>query len=334
MQKHSWMFPLGYERTGRFICVLTVICCWLVYVSALGPAAYAQGDKVFSVPLNSLKDWSERVLVPLENVVIKGHSSVHTLQNDCEMHFGASSVGFGGDPAGLVLEPMNLCVEPFFGKTTHNNTDWTRFGNSLVGKKVKIEGVPRIWPEHLVGGNEPSNPNHAVEFHPLTKIIQGTKKYDFTSFIYAPESYRGGVGFETAKTIVEEVAVGAKTVNDTVEIDVDAARIGNFTALNVKVYKAKIESVQGGHRMEGEVVFSRNSHFAVHMVTVKGTDLDDRMESFKNGSRASMSFEALVLFSLSPQELYASALRSQTDGQRVEVEKPLQLILYGVPEEQ
>ena len=40
--------------------------------------------------------------------------------------------------------------------------------------------------------------------------------------------------------------------------------------------------------------------------------------------------EALILFSLSPEALFKAAQNS--DGTRVEVDKPLQLIIYGVPE--
>ena len=43
-----------------------------------------------------------------------------------------------------------------------------------------------------------------------------------------------------------------------------------------------------------------------------------------------MRLEALVLFSLSPEALLEAARRNT--GERVEVEGPIQLIVYGVPE--
>src|SRR2546422_3921413 len=79
-------------------------------------AALAQGDRVFSVPLDELKTWSEKVIVSL-NVEITGNSKVHRVEADCEMHFGAKASGYNGDPPGWVLEPMNLCILAFPGKS-------------------------------------------------------------------------------------------------------------------------------------------------------------------------------------------------------------------------
>src|SRR2546425_138087 len=143
--------------------------------------AVAQGDRVFSIPLDHLKTWSEKVTVSL-NVEITGNSKVHKVEADCEMHFGAKAPVYNGDPPGWVLEPMNLCIIAFPGKSTQSNKDWEDFGKSLKGAKVRAEGVPRIWPEHLVGGGD-SNPSHALELHPLTKLQRGNQVYDFTSYI-------------------------------------------------------------------------------------------------------------------------------------------------------
>lgn len=69
---------------------------------------FAQGDKEFSIPLTNLKEWSEKIVVSMP-ATISGHSKVHNLASDCEMHFGAEVNGYKGKPAGFVLEPMNLC---------------------------------------------------------------------------------------------------------------------------------------------------------------------------------------------------------------------------------
>ena len=61
----------------------------------------------------------------LNNVQIEGHSKVHNIDDDCEMHFGAHTPAFQGDPDGLVLEPMNVCVQPFPGQSEQRDADWT-----------------------------------------------------------------------------------------------------------------------------------------------------------------------------------------------------------------
>jgi len=55
-----------------------------------------------------------------------------------------------------------------------------------------------------------------------------------------------------------------------------------------------------------------------------------RIGRFRTGARNTLRLEALVLFSLSPEALLEAARRST--GERVEVEGPIQLIVYGVPE--
>src|SRR5262245_58417351 len=70
--------------------------------------ARARGTpKTFTVPMTSLREWSQSVVVKLDDVRIDDHSGVHGLASDCEIHFGAHSVEFQGAPDGLVLEPMN-----------------------------------------------------------------------------------------------------------------------------------------------------------------------------------------------------------------------------------
>src|SRR5258708_17172409 len=110
----------------------------------VAPPVLAQ--KPFTIPLADLEKWSSAVVTQVE-AQIDGHSKVHPVANDCEMHFGATITGFHGEPAGFVLEPMNLCIEPFPGKSSPVNRDWERYGDSLVGTTVQAEGIIRIWPE-------------------------------------------------------------------------------------------------------------------------------------------------------------------------------------------
>jgi hypothetical protein len=294
----------------------------------------AQGDKQFSIPVASLKEWSSNIVVTM-NAKILGNSGVHAQDADCEMHFGASVEGYKGDPDGFVIEPMNICIENFFGSPKYVKSQWVTFAKSLANKSVRAAGVPRIWPEHLDTGDNAaaSNPHHAVEIHPLTTMQVGSKPYDFTKFIYAPEGYEGGVSASTAESLLTDLEVGVTTDSTLAKIDFDAGRIGNFTTFEVRLRKQTsdgsdaIEQLPGGHRIAGEVVLTRSKAIPVSLLTVAGTAIDDRVVKFKAGARKTITLDTLVLFSLSPAALMDAAANSR--GSRVVVRKPIQLILYG-----
>ena len=293
--------------------------------------AKAPAAKEFSIPINDLREWAGTVVVTVNEVHIEGHSNVHPIASDCEVHLGAHSTSFQGDPDGLVLEPMNACVAPFPGKTAQNNADWIAFTNQITGTIVTVSGVPRIWPEHLSGGNEPSNPNHAVEIHPLTAVVAAGKSFDFAPNIFAGD-YTGGVGQPTALTIAQKTSVSVTRIDDTAEISFRAGTIGNFTVLDITIDKASITSDgAGSFRMDGEVVIDDSTSAPVHIVTVKGSPINSEIEKIKKKRRKNISMQALVLFSLSPKALLDAATKSQ--GTPVAVEEPLQLILYGTPNE-
>ena len=293
--------------------------------------ARARGTpKEFSVPLASLRDWSRSVIVKLDDVVIDDNSRVHTLANDCEIHFGAHSVGFQGSPDGLVLEPMNACVHPFPGKDEQDNKDWLDFAKEIKNAHVGASGVPRIWPEHLEGGSL-SNPDHAVELHPLTAIDTGTRTVDFAPGIFAGD-YSGGVTEPTALAIARNTTVSVTRNGSTVDVSFRGGRIGNFTVLALEIERASIESDgAGSFRMNGNVVMDSGS-VPVRIVTVKGSPINNRMSTLTRSRSAQIELEALVLFSLSPESLLAAAQRS--NGSAVAVQHPLQLILYGTPDDQ
>jgi hypothetical protein len=292
-------------------------------------AAKAPAAKEFSIPISNLSDWAQTVVVTVNGARIEGHSKVHPLDSDCELHFGAHSTNFQGDPDGLVLEPMNVCVAPFPGKTEQSNADWITFSNQITGTVVTVSGVPRIWPEHLSGGNEPSNPNHAVEIHPLTSVAAGGKNFDFAPNIFAGD-YTGGVGEPTALKIAQNTTVSVTRVGDSAEISFQAGTIGNFTVLDIVIDRNSIVSDgAGSFRMDGVVAVDEETSAPVHLVTAKGSPINDEIEKLKSGRRKNISMQALVLFSLSPKALLDAANESQ--GTPVAVEEPIQLILYGTP---
>jgi hypothetical protein len=286
--------------------------------------------KEFHIPVSNLRDWAGKVVVTLDGVKISGHSSVHTLQNDCEMHLGAQTDAFSGDPDGLVLEPMNACVEALPGKDTQSNADWTGFGDDLTnsGVPVTAEGVARIWPEHLVGGG-PSNPNHAVELHPLTALTFKGALFDFTPTVFAGD-YQGGVGEPTALNILKNTSVSVAKDGDSADISFAGGVIGNFTILEVEIDRSSITSDgSGSFRMDGDVAVDASTSVAVRVVSAKNTAINGRIQTLRSGGAATLRLQALVLFSLSPESLLTAVNKSSGDA--VDVERPIQLILYGTP---
>lgn len=285
--------------------------------------------KEFSIPMKNLTDWAKTVVVTMDSVNIEGHSGVHPLASDCELHFGGHSPGFQGDPDGLVLEPMNVCVQAFPGQTEPNKADWIKFSNEITNTAVTVSGVPRIWPEHLSGGNEASNPNHAVEIHPLTFVKSGGQTFDFTPNVFAGD-YEGGVGEPSALKIAEKTQVAVARVGNSAEVSFKAGTIGNFTVLDLVIDRDSITSDgAGSFRMDAEVVIDDETSAPVHVVTIKGSPVNADIEKLKSKKRKNISMQALVLFSLSPQALLEAA--NQSNGNPVPVETPIQLIMYGPP---
>ena len=286
--------------------------------------------KRFTIPLDNLQEWANSVVVSIEGVHIEGHSKVHALDSDCELHFGAHSFNFQGNPNGIVLEPMNVCVQAFPGKEEPDKADWINFANEINNTVVTVTGVPRIWPEHLVGGNEPSNPNHAVEIHPLTTVVAAGQTFDFGPNIFAGE-YEGGVGEETADKIVQNTTVTVTRSGDSAAISFQAGQIGNFTLLDIVIDRDSIMGDGSGScRMNGEIVVDDATSVPVHLVTAKGSPINTEIQKLKGKHEKQVTMTALVLFSLSPKALLEAAEKSHGDS--VEVEVPLQLILYGPPE--
>jgi len=284
---------------------------------------------VFSIPIGDLRLWSEKIVVPMD-VEITGRSGVHPKDQDCEMHFGGISDSFKGDPPGMVLEPMNLCVHPFFGKTQFIKKDWLTYADALVGATVHAEGVPRIWPEHLVGDESDSNPHHAVEFHPLTTLRKASLKRDFSTFVFDPSEYEGGLKPETAIRILTRTTVSVANHDGMAEITFDSGRIGNFTFLHFTILRSSIEALEGGHRMNGEVREDTGETIPVRLVTIAGSPVDGAITKLAGRSGQRFGMDALVLLSLSPEALHKAA--QQSSGDSIVVQNPFQLIVYGEAE--
>jgi hypothetical protein len=304
--------------------------------SAATAGVTSSSVKRFSVPIANLRQWARTVVVTVPNVQVSGHSGVHPLDNDCEIHLGAHTPTFQGTPNGLVLEPMNACVQPFPGQEQQRNADWVDFAQSMVdlttnGGDITATGVPRIWPEHLVGGG-PSNPDHAVELHPLLQVESTEGSVDFASNVFAGQ-FAGGVKDATALAIVKNTSITVAKNGDSADIAFSSGTIGNFTLMNVLIDRASMQSDgDGSTRMNGAVIVAGNARVPVRIVTVKGSPINDRITKISSNTGPEIELEALVLFSLSPESVLAAADKST--GQAVKVTQPIQLILYGTPDDQ
>jgi hypothetical protein len=289
----------------------------------------AAAVKEFSIPMANLQAWAGSVVVTMNSVHVEGNSSVHPVNNDCEIHLGAHTTTFQGNPDGLVLEPMNACVQPFPGQSEQSNGDWTKFAKGLFNSTITATGVPRIWPEHLDGGSA-SNPDHAVELHPLVAITDGSHTTDFTDNIFAGQ-YKGGVGEPTAFSILDNTTVDVTRNGAAVNVSFSGGTIGNFTILSLQIDRNSIAGDgNGSFRMTGEIV-TEDTTVPVRMVSIKGTDINQAVGKMRSKAGATVSLEALVLFSLSPEALLDAANKSS--GSAHSVQTPIQLILYGTPDD-
>lgn len=305
-----------------------LLLCFLVAMAVITTALTLRvgaAERIFTVPLDSLREWSTGITTSL-NVQILGHSPVHDEASDCEMHLGAKLPAYDGDPVGWVLEPMNLCLEAFPGKSTASKKDWESFGDGLVGAKVRVVGVPRIWPEHLIGGRTASNPNHAVELHPMTELQRGSNDYKFSSFIYAPDKFEG-ISDRTIRSILTDSEVNVTEKDGEVEINLDTGTIGNFAIIDLSFSSSDVKPLTGGFRIEGHAVLSRKELIPVSLVIVAESDFGKDLAEIRGRKAKKYSFEALVLFSLNPVALYQAAKTSH--GKEVPVPDPIQLIVYG-----
>ncbi len=292
--------------------------------------SHVQAGRGFAVPLDDLQTWSQNVVVPI-SAQITGHSAVHPVTNDCEMHMGAQLVGYRGTPPGWVLEPMNLCLETLPKQNIKTTSDWQTLGDELTGATIEGAGVPRIWPEHLTADPQhaDSNPAHATEIHPLVRLTSGNQAFDFSSFVYAPEGF-DGIKPNTAGGLLTGTQATVNENNGIVQIQFSStASIGNFAVVSVTVDRDTIQTLGGGHAMIGTAQAGSQDPANVRLVTVRGSEIDNTIDSIRKGANKLVTFDSLVLFSLNPVSLFAAAQKSH--GQDVEIETPIQLILYGEP---
>jgi len=111
----------------------------------------------------------------------------------------------------------------------------------------------------------------------------------------------------------------------------DCRRIFLVSVLDLRIRRGNVREVGGSHRMDGEVILGQNRTKPVHLVTVRRSGIT-RPDLADSGLESGTPCGSKLWFSLtsSPEALFEAARRSA--GEHVEVEGPIQLIVYGVPE--
>jgi hypothetical protein len=104
--------------------------------------------------------------------------------------------------------------------------------------------------------------------------------------------------------------------------------IGNFAQVKLTIDPGTINGVEGSHSMDGEASTNGEpAKAAVRLITIVGSRVNRAIGKQKGSSEQSVSFEALVLFSLNPIPLLTAAQNSHGDWTLVQ--KPIQLIIFG-----
>lgn len=131
------------------------------------------------------------------DVTVLGPGPVHSEKDDCELHIGAE---LQHNPAisdfpNIVLEPPNVCKD---GRQS-SKQKWRDFYAKANNKSCVSEGFIRVWPEHLTGGQLPSNPDHFMELHPMRSLKCASNT--FTIDTRAQLAAHTDLGYKTAGQI-------------------------------------------------------------------------------------------------------------------------------------
>src|SRR5258708_4187114 len=135
----------------------------------------------------------------------------------------------------------------------------------------------------------------------------------------------------TAFRILDTATVDVTRGGAALTVSFFGGTMGNFTVLDVQIDRASITGDgAGSFRMTGDVV-TNDTTVPVRLVSIKGTAMNDAIGKLRSTSSAKVSLQALVLFSLSPEALLDAANKSNGNAQSVQT--PIQLILYGTPDD-
>ncbi len=306
----------------------------LLAVTACRAPVAVSGDH-FTLSRAFLDEIARQGLIVELPVRFVATGAVHPVQNDCEMHWAATSAVPLGDPAGLVTEPPNVCRSwPPTGRPAggRRRVTWRDYAQStLLGRDCVVRGFPRLAAEHA-GGGAPSTPPHVVEIHPLLAVSGPGIALDFTGEL------RAVPGMVHKRPAVSEPTVGGRRLwvraagGDYQFRDNGAGDDWNFAIVDVDRASARMRPVRGGHRLDARVRFRADGpQFPLTLYTLSGTAADARAVTWTTSPAG--DWHVLGLLTYDPLAVLG-AVRDAGGSWRAprawtEVTRPLALVVWG-----
>lgn len=281
-------------------------------------------------------------------VTVDARSAVHPIGQDCEMHFATHGGTELASPAGIVVEPPNLCkkrlaVIPASGKI---GVAWQQYmDRNVVGQECDVVGFPRIFSEHREGQEHPSNPNHVLEIHPALSIScdNGTA-LDFFPLLKIYPGMRQ-ISTASAAACLEQRKLWVRKRGSQYEFAEEGAkgpggRCGNFIALDATIHRAYVREFdkgadgRGDHSAIAWVTVGAYGPYSLKIYTYRGTPEDDSVAQIAQGIRPDriLHLHGLITYD------YLGIIRAAQDKNRdwlpeidswTEVPHPLALVVFG-----
>ncbi len=214
-----------------------------------------------------------------------GRSKVHKLGSDCEMHVATKPVTRMTAPEKWIIEPPYLC------ENAAPQGKWEDFFDANILNSAEpclVEGFPRILDEHLHGEESPSNPHHAFELHPLTRITCGATVVDFVPFLGFSQGMSQIKDASAAKCFEMKVWVRRNTGQHRYEFQVDRPpNCGNFFAYEMSIFSEWIRSVDHLDAAKGHSALARvkpagsSKNVTLKIYTLPGTAEDQQLATWQ-----------------------------------------------------
>lgn len=214
---------------------------------------------------------------------MNARSAVHTLGSDCEIHVGGTVQGITlGQPAGMVVEPPNLCkIKP--EGTTGNPSDtqlrnviWPNlFDEKIIGRTCEVTGFLRLFTEHAAGGGSGgSNPDHVFEIHPALSCVCDGEEISFRSFLRVFPGMRF-ITPGSATSCIQQRALFVRFKSGRYQFKQQGGTCGNFAIVEANsVIANSTRAISGGHSTIARVTADGESRSTLKLYTLTGSDSD------------------------------------------------------------
>ena len=248
-------------------------------VAQAPPASDVTQDFAFAISSSFLKSLQAgKTILPTFNVQLGGHSKIHSLDSDCEMHVAATlsldqAFGF---PPDLVIEPPNLCQIDPNGDVSDEVDGWLSIFDDLQGKNCQASGFPRIFTEHATGGAGASNPDHVFELHPAVSVTCDGESHSFAKFIKIFPGMRA-ISPRTAASCIanRKLEVMYDSSQDRYLFRESGGQCGNFAKIAIEsILPNTVKAAGGGHTAIAHVSADGESSSTLKIYTLAGTDID------------------------------------------------------------